>query len=715
MRIAKRRRVVFGLLGVTVLVALSVAGLWQMNHRRNLRYEESSAHEEFQTVVEMDYEAPDPVEAKQTVNVLVLAYIPPCEDVEDDCVDRSVFFTPDQDAIPRSEMSERLLQSVADIEIGLENGSAYHRYPAAPYSSDSTPYLDYRIVRYYNIYEHLPAGAPVGNGAYFPDFVQILNRFHICDYVDNQGVDQIWLWGYHNADRVPVESNMSMGRESEEFWNMAGYGDVSNSGHTDDLPQCNKTYVLFNYNITAPAAMGIHNNGHQLENVMKFLDEGIYKSLIPPVYADFDFTNDDLACGNVHYTPVSVGKDDDYDYWAHADRVVQSVCPKWKYEGEIELTNVKCDDWSCDELGFYNWWMNSLPGFKNDMGTKNKPVHNVWEAVANWDGYMSEFGQRLVGTGPEPVGTHVTLYAGGSSALNPEDETKYPVVELVDTKSGQSFKQPILTRYPDRYDFYFTNKLKPSDLEIRFINDFRAGPGQDRNMFPHSLEVDDYPTVFFGKKTIEVLGGVGVNNDGDRLGCGMKSVSNTSFELFCNGYIRVLDTDDPDVLPVCGNGWTEQGEACDDGNNFDGDSCSADCTKFQPDPPSSCSNVDDCRDSDGSIPFGVDCFNGTCRSTAPACLDEQGHVNLDRRGQACVDLFGHEIGRHCSLKPDNTPDDLTDNYVWCGMDWVGVNSPIDGLDRKVKCEADIDCGPLPNTAPFEGKSISCEEHVCVIH
>ena len=34
---------------------------------------------------------------------------------------------------------------------------------------------------------------------------------------------------------------------------------------------------------------------------------------------------------------------------------------------------------------------------------------------------------------------------------------------------------------------------------------------------------------------------------------------------------------EPIVSPVCGNGVPEAGEECDDGNNDDGDGCSADC------------------------------------------------------------------------------------------------------------------------------------------
>ncbi|HZO13000.1 MAG TPA: lamin tail domain-containing protein [Polyangiaceae bacterium] len=41
----------------------------------------------------------------------------------------------------------------------------------------------------------------------------------------------------------------------------------------------------------------------------------------------------------------------------------------------------------------------------------------------------------------------------------------------------------------------------------------------------------------------------------------------------------------PPVVPVCGNGSVESGEACDDGNTAPGDGCSAACTVEQPEPP----------------------------------------------------------------------------------------------------------------------------------
>ncbi len=44
----------------------------------------------------------------------------------------------------------------------------------------------------------------------------------------------------------------------------------------------------------------------------------------------------------------------------------------------------------------------------------------------------------------------------------------------------------------------------------------------------------------------------------------------------CENDCTRTPTTSPD--PVCGNGWLEEGEACDDGNTVDGDGCQSDCT-----------------------------------------------------------------------------------------------------------------------------------------
>ncbi len=48
-----------------------------------------------------------------------------------------------------------------------------------------------------------------------------------------------------------------------------------------------------------------------------------------------------------------------------------------------------------------------------------------------------------------------------------------------------------------------------------------------------------------------------------------------------NGYIYIVDGATSCPPPVCGNGIVESGEECDDGNDHEGDACSATCTKAE--------------------------------------------------------------------------------------------------------------------------------------
>ena len=94
----------------------------------------------------------------------------------------------------------------------LTASTKYHGYS----DPDSLSYINFSIYKKTRYFEALPIGLryykPDPNEiVYRPNYIQILQREDICDYVDNQGVREVWLWGYHYGSIEPAESNMSMG------------------------------------------------------------------------------------------------------------------------------------------------------------------------------------------------------------------------------------------------------------------------------------------------------------------------------------------------------------------------------------------------------------------------------------------------------------------------------------------------------------------------
>ena len=142
----------------------------------------------------------------------------------------------------------------------LEEGSRFRGYknPAA------LPSLGYRVVGMITVYEALPPDLNPAHGSgpsYQPDYNQILTRFNAQHYINDLGVKEVWLWGYHHGAIYPVESDMSSPTT----------GDISNSYRfNDDLPVYNKTYTLYNYNFTRTSNEAVHNHGHQLEAILGY-------------------------------------------------------------------------------------------------------------------------------------------------------------------------------------------------------------------------------------------------------------------------------------------------------------------------------------------------------------------------------------------------------------------------------------------------------------
>lgn len=281
-------------------------------------------------------------------------------------------------------VKRRCLETAKFTKFSLEEGSKFRGYQ----NPDAAPYLGYQIVDYVYIYEPVPRGFKSPGYGWFADGNLIMDRFDGKRLVDSLGVKEIWLFGYDIADIAAVESNMSS----------PSTGDISNSYRIpNDLPVYNNTYIVYNNNIQRGGNEAVHNHGHQIESMLS------YSAIQAHGNADL-FWNDFVGrsgpnystpplgrCGDTHHPPNTTT---DYDYCNST--LVASDIFDWKPEGGVK-TLVNCDTWASipyawpegvehdANSNFFILWMQSLPGYGNDISYGSRYLANWWKIISEWD------------------------------------------------------------------------------------------------------------------------------------------------------------------------------------------------------------------------------------------------------------------------------------------------------------------------------------------
>ena len=281
-------------------------------------------------------------------------------------------------------------QLTGDIVNSLITGSTYHGYK----DPTATSSLQYSVLENKEFLKQKPVSInaiPWNPSVFRPDYnLMLTDDVSICNYVDNLGVKEVWVWGYHFGNIEPVESNMAMGTTSQGQWNHGTYGDVSNSEQIDDLPTCAQSYTLYNYNYGRGLAEALENHGHHIESIFKFVDETLWNK--------FQFPHGETAptvnsCGWTHTGPNST---EQYESGWTSEAIVKSNCEDWHPDGSGEVKDVSCHTWygaTCVANGgveFKEWWMQNIPGKTNGLLYLGNQMRDWWEFIGDFDDALSK-------------------------------------------------------------------------------------------------------------------------------------------------------------------------------------------------------------------------------------------------------------------------------------------------------------------------------------
>jgi hypothetical protein len=284
---------------------------------------------------------------------------------------------------PLDDMRTDIATKNNRVKFSLEEGSRFRGFD----NPDAPPSLGYRVVEHITVFEPLPRG-PGGPEYFQPDYRQILERLGAEHWVNDLGVKEIWLWGYHHGEIYPVESNMSSPTT----------GDISNSWRLDDLPVYDHTYVLYNYNFTRSQAEAVHDHGHQLESILSHVDwlQNGNSNFFWRRFSGRDTNDHEIMgrCGNTHIPPNTL---EHYDYLN--PNTVQCDIRAWTPAGG-PTTAVNYHTWGDhpydwpygewdfgqrEESQWYIFWMQSMPGFANTIPWQSTTLNNWWVFTADWD------------------------------------------------------------------------------------------------------------------------------------------------------------------------------------------------------------------------------------------------------------------------------------------------------------------------------------------
>jgi hypothetical protein len=290
-----------------------------------------------------------------SIPTLVISYYP----VRGDRIDRAI--TGDVDA-PLGKIRRHVQQTTNRVVEALEQGSAYHSYK----DPTARPSLRYEIVDTLEFLEPLPTTPKPGHRVPMTDYNAIMRRIGIQEWLEERGIKEVWLWGYHGGVIDLWESNMA-----------GPFGDISNSDRDPhDLPTLSRTYTVYHYNYGRGPSEAVEDHMHQIEAVLRYINPELF-------WNKFVGKPGEGRCGWAHYPPNGVR---DYD-WANRNSVWTDI-EDWRPDGGGQKQKMNCQRWNCDSLTWFIYWMQNLPGANNGLTYRGRSLTNWWSFIGDFDEAM---------------------------------------------------------------------------------------------------------------------------------------------------------------------------------------------------------------------------------------------------------------------------------------------------------------------------------------
>lgn len=272
------------------------------------------------------------------------------------------------------ELTERIDRLETQGAWWSTEATRYHGHT----NESAAPSIGFEVLGEINYLSSPPLGQSADDtgDVFFPDYVAITENVGICDWVDNRGIREVWLYTHHHGDLVPATSKLSS----------KSVGDISNSYRFDDMPRCENSYTLYNFNFTRGLDMMMLNRSFQIEALLSHHKEDLFLNQF--VGGDTTPYAPSARCGSSVWAP---GAEREFNSWE--TEAVTSDCATWSPEGGDDV-EVSCETWFEAAYGeprcrfdggvaYLVWWMQNLPGHDNGLTTSDGEVlTNWWEPMA---------------------------------------------------------------------------------------------------------------------------------------------------------------------------------------------------------------------------------------------------------------------------------------------------------------------------------------------